>query len=125
MEISNSLQWFVPQSHNGLLEIMLFLGVVGAAYFAFLLLRTIVISLRCMRTQEQPLAVSALLFSIGIITIGISEAVLVNGFQALTGAFMITMLLCERALSTDRLLRRSRLRVLRQQRAMEALAQIA
>ena len=41
MEIGESIHWFAPEAHNGLLEILLTVGVVGAIFFFFLLARNI------------------------------------------------------------------------------------
>ena len=41
LEISEAVHWVVSTAHNGLLELLLDVGVFGAALFAFILIRTI------------------------------------------------------------------------------------
>lgn len=102
MEIADALHWVVPQSHNGILEILLYVGVVGATSFVFLWARTVWLALRCMRTSEKAVAISSLLSCTGIILVGISETVLIDPFEASTSVFFITGLLCERAVRAAR-----------------------
>jgi exopolysaccharide production protein ExoQ len=97
-EIDDAVHWVVPQAHNGLLEILLHVGVAGAAFFLFLLARNINLALRCLRTSDKALALSALLCCASIILVGISEIVLLNGLEASTPVFFVTGLYCERAL---------------------------
>jgi O-antigen ligase len=98
MEIGESIHWFAPEAHNGLLEILLTVGVVGAALFIFLLARNVELALRCLRTKERALAISAVLCCIGIILVGVSEMVLSAGLEASTPVFFVTGLYCERVL---------------------------
>jgi exopolysaccharide production protein ExoQ len=102
MEIADAIHWFAPEAHNGLLEILLTVGVVGAALFIFLLARTIGLALRCLRAENSTLAISTLLCCIGIILVGISEMVLLGGLQASTPVFFATGLYCERAIRLRR-----------------------
>jgi O-antigen ligase len=97
MQIADSLHWFAPQAHNGLLEMLLHVGVVGTAIFIFLWARTVWLSLRCMQTSEKALAITCLMSCAGLILVGISETVLVVPFEASTIVFFVTGLLCERA----------------------------
>jgi exopolysaccharide production protein ExoQ len=91
----------LPQAHNGLLEMLLQVGLVGTAFLFFLWSRTLVLALRCIRTSEKALAVSALLLCVGILLAGISETVLLAPFEASTDVFLVTGLLCEKALRTS------------------------
>jgi O-antigen ligase len=102
MQISDLLHWFVPQSHNGLLEILLYVGVIGAAFFIFLWLRTVLLSVRCLKSGDPAVAITCLLSCAGIILVGISETVLIDPFEASTSIFFITGLFCERALRVAR-----------------------
>ena len=52
VEISDAVHWVVPNAHNGLLEFLLDVGMLGTALFAFILIRTIVLAVRCLRTPE-------------------------------------------------------------------------
>jgi exopolysaccharide production protein ExoQ len=97
-EISNALRWSVPNAHNGLLEFLLGVGVLGTALFAFILIRTIVLAVRCLRTPERALAISTISCCAGILLIGVSETVLLTSTQSSTTLMFITSLMCERAL---------------------------
>ena len=81
MEISNAVQWVVPNSHNGLLECLLEIGVLGTALFMFILIRTIVLAIRCLHTPERALAISTISCCGGILLIGVSETVLLLLFS--------------------------------------------
>jgi len=97
-EISDSLQWVVPQAHNGLLEFLLNIGVVGTALFVFILIRNLVLAFRCLSTPARVLAVSAITCCVGILLEGVSETVLLAPTESLTPILFITGLMCERAL---------------------------
>jgi exopolysaccharide production protein ExoQ len=86
MEIAYQLRWFVPQSHNGLLEILLYVGFIGMPFFVYLWARTVWLSVRCMNSSSASLGLSSLLSCIGI-----------DPFEASTSVFFITGLMCERA----------------------------
>ncbi len=98
LEIDSTVLWVVPESHNGLLEILLDLGVVGAALFLFALARNITLGLRCLRASDTALGITSLLCCATIILTGISEMVLLAGLEASTPIFFVTGLYCERAL---------------------------
>jgi len=98
IEIDDAVHWVVPQAHNGLLEILLQVGVVGAVFFLVLLARSIGLGLRCLRTSDKALAISTLSCCASIILTGISETVMLNGLEASTVVFFVTGLYCERAL---------------------------
>jgi O-antigen ligase len=98
VDISDALKWYVPQAHNGLLEMLLNIGAIGAFYFVFLWARTIGLALRCMRTPAGAGAISPLLVCIGIFLIGISESVLMEPLQITTTIFFVTGFMSERAL---------------------------
>lgn len=101
-EISRVLQWYVPQAHNGLLEMTLNLGSVGACYIIFLLARAFWCALRSLRTTERELAASAIACIIGILLTGLSESVMVEPFQPDTAVFFVTALICDRAMRRGR-----------------------
>jgi exopolysaccharide production protein ExoQ len=98
MEIANSVKWFVPQAHNGLLEMLLNVGLAGTAIFIFLLARNIALAGRCLRTPEMALGTSTIVCCIGIFLVGVSENVLLAPTQSSTTVFFITGFMCEHAL---------------------------
>ena len=102
VEISTILLWYVPQAHNGLLEMLLNAGMVGTGYFIFLWARNVRSALQCARTPEKTLAISSFFACAGIFLIGISETVLMEPFQIITSVFFITGLMSERAVLAAR-----------------------
>ena len=109
VEIFDAVHWVVPHAHNGLLEGLLEIGALGTALFAFLLIRTIVLAVRCLRrTPERALAISTISCCAGILLVGISEPVLIISVQSFTPVIFITGLMCERALNVAKGLRRYR-----------------
>jgi O-antigen ligase len=97
LEISNALKWSVPQAHNGLLEILLDVGFVGAAFVLSILVRTMLIAIKCIRRADRVMGITCFLSGIGIIVVGVSEAVLLNSFEASTSVFFVTGFFCEQA----------------------------
>jgi O-antigen ligase len=95
-EISSLLGWPATHAHNGLMEMLLEVGIVGTIFFVFLWARNVVLALRCLRTPAKDFAVSSLLCCGGIVLMGVSENVLVDHSQVLVSVFFITGLMCER-----------------------------
>jgi exopolysaccharide production protein ExoQ len=110
MEIGIAEQWFVPQAHNGLLEMLLNVGVAGTTFFIFLFIRNVALAMRCFRSSARALAISTMLGCTGIVMLGISETVLLGGSQPTTPLFFITGLMCEQAV---RAAKRRRFRIVR------------
>jgi O-antigen ligase len=100
-EIAEALHWRSPNAHNGILEILLSVGLIGAIFFIYLLGRTLWLSLKCMRTPESAMGITCLLSCAGVVLVGVSETVLVYG-GAITCVFFITGFFCERAVTTAR-----------------------
>jgi exopolysaccharide production protein ExoQ len=98
IKISDILRWWVPQAHNGVLEILLSVGLVGLIFYVFLLGRTVSLSLKCMRTTERQMGLTCFLLCIGVILIGVSENVLLYT-GPITLVFFVSGFYCERALS--------------------------
>jgi exopolysaccharide production protein ExoQ len=109
LEISNTVHWVVPHAHNGLLESLLEIGVIGTALFAFILIRIIVLAARCLDTPERALAISTLSCCAGILLVGVSEPVLIVSIQAFTPVVFITGLMCERAVQAGKRVRQYRI----------------
>ena len=100
-EISDTLHWWVPQAHSGILEILLSVGFIGAGVFIYVWGRTVRLSLKCMRTSESSMAITCLSICAGAVLVGVSETVLLYG-GPITYIFFITGFYCERAISTTR-----------------------
>jgi exopolysaccharide production protein ExoQ len=99
--IADALHWYAPQAHNGALEILLSVGVVGLSFVIYVLGRAIWLSLRAMRTLESAMGITCFLSCAGILLVGISEEVLLypGGF---TLVFFATALFCEQTISRAR-----------------------
>lgn len=96
-EISDLLGWSVPEAHNGLLEMLLEVGIIGTGLFVFVWARNLLLAVKCLRAQEGELGVSALLCCMGIVLVGITELVLVDPSWISVSVFFVTGLMCERA----------------------------
>ncbi|HTZ69930.1 MAG TPA: O-antigen ligase family protein, partial [Acetobacteraceae bacterium] len=98
--ISTALGWDVPQAHNGLLEMLLDVGVVGTSLFVGLWLRSVWIASRCLRLGSREVAISQLICCGGILLVGATESVLVDPAQPAADMMFIVGLMCERTLRT-------------------------
>jgi O-antigen ligase len=96
LEISDTLGWRVPQAHNGILEIMLSVGLFGALCFVLVWLRNLRLAFRCMRESDKNMGSSCALSWIGILVVGMTEVVLIYPGPS-TMMFCLTGLFCERA----------------------------
>jgi O-antigen ligase len=101
-EVSTTLGWRVPEAHNGLLELLLEVGIVGTGAFLVLWIRNVAIALRCLWTSAKDIGQTALLNCSGIILVSISEEVMVDPAQISVVLFFVTGLYCEKALLADR-----------------------
>jgi exopolysaccharide production protein ExoQ len=95
-EIQAVVGWVAYSAHNGLLEILLDVGIVGSALFLLLWARNVVLALQRMNTAAKELAISSLLVCGGVLLNGITEPVLTDP-GVLTSAFFTMGLMCERA----------------------------
>lgn len=101
LQISESLKWIVPEAHNGILEILLSAGLIGAVMFLYLWGRTLVVSIKCMQTVESSVGITGFLVCAGVVLEGVSEWVLLYP-GPLTSVFFVTGFFCERAISRSR-----------------------
>jgi exopolysaccharide production protein ExoQ len=99
-EIAEALHWYAPEAHNGLLEILLSGGLVGAVWFIYLLVRTFRLCLQCIRF-DNAMAITCFSICAGILLEGVSEQVLLY-VDGLSGVFLISGFFCEQALSRAR-----------------------
>jgi exopolysaccharide production protein ExoQ len=105
-EGENWVTFFTPSNaHNGMLEFLLELGVVGTALFIFLLLRNFVLAVKCMNGPAGQFGLSSVLLLIGILVIGVSEAVLLAPLQLWTSLFFMMGFFCEKELWLARVAR--------------------
>ena len=100
-DIANALHWFSPEAHNGLLELLLSGGLLGAAWFLYLWVRAIRMSLQCMH-YDSAMAITCLSCCAGVLATGVSEQVLLY-VTGLNGVFFAAGFFCEQAISRGRL----------------------
>ena len=105
--ISLTLGWYVPQAHNGVLEILIELGFVGVALFISLWLRNLLLSVQCLQTPAKAFATTALLFYVSLLLMGASEAILLEPFELSTMLFFLFGFICELERSRAKERRRS------------------
>jgi len=96
--VSESLGWIVPQSHNGLLEMLLEVGAVGTIFFLIIICRNVMIAFRTLATAVGDIAISLLLCVGGILLVGITEGILLDPAEPALSIFFGMGLICERAL---------------------------
>jgi exopolysaccharide production protein ExoQ len=97
VEISDAIHWHVTEAHNGLLQVLLDVGMVGAAFFLFMLARNLTMAVKCIRGRAPEIGITLLLFLVGVLVIGVSEQVLVV-VDGWTAQFFMLGLMCEQAL---------------------------
>jgi exopolysaccharide production protein ExoQ len=107
VEISSVLGWggYVAEAHNGMLQLLLDVGVVGTAFFLFLWARNLVVAVKCINGPAPEIGVTALLLLVGILLIGVSEQVLAT-VDPVTTQFFLLGFMCERQLWLARRARR-------------------
>jgi exopolysaccharide production protein ExoQ len=87
----------VVEAHNGLLELLLDIGIFGTVFILFLWTRNLVLAVKCMNGPAPQIGVSSLLFLIAIVVIGVSEQVLVTS-DGPTVQFFLLGFMCEKEL---------------------------
>ena len=102
--------WFlnvIPNSHNGLLEALLGIGILGTSFFIFIWVRNFVMAIKCMTGPARQFGLSSVLLLIGILLIGVSEEVLLSPAQIWTNLFFMMGFICEKKLLLARARRRA------------------
>lgn len=92
----------LPNAHNGLLEFLLEIGLVGTAFFVFLWTRNFIMAIKCMNRTARNLGLSSVLLLMAILVIGVSEEVLLAGQQLWTILFFTMGFFCEKKLRLAR-----------------------
>ena len=100
--ISAELGWHVASAHNGLLEMLVEVGVIGTILISVIFLRSVWLAYRCLRTSARELGTSSLLCSGAIVITGVTELVLMDFSSAWTMLFFVFWLMCERTMRAVR-----------------------
>jgi O-antigen ligase len=102
-KISDAVGWDVPEAHNGMLDFMLQIGMIGTAVFGFLFARNMVLAVRCIHGHAKASGITLLAFLMTLAVMGVSETVLLAPDQVFTAQFFIIGFMCERQLRWARL----------------------
>jgi exopolysaccharide production protein ExoQ len=102
LQVEQVVKWTVANTHNGLLGLLLDVGVVGTSLFVFLWVRNFVMAVGCMSGPAQQFGLTSVLLLITILLIGTSEQVLLSPQQIWTSLFFVMGFICERELSLVR-----------------------
>jgi O-antigen ligase len=97
-ETCSMVGFCVNEAHNGVLQLLLDVGIVGTALFLFLWVRNLVMAVKCMNGPGAEIGVSALLLLVGILLIGVSEQVLTTADGPTTAQFFLLGFMCEKSL---------------------------
>lgn len=106
MGISDAVAWYVPEAHNGLLELLLELGLFGTALFVAIMVREFMQALHCMKSGDVGLGRITVLFLVGLLLMSVSEAILLTPNQVPTLQFFLYAFLCETDLAASSTRRR-------------------
>src|SRR6516164_5307112 len=96
-EIFAMIRYPINEAHNGLLQLLLDVGVVGTAFFLFLWVRNLVMAVKCINGPAPQLGVSAFLLLVATLMIGVSEQVLTT-VDGPTVQFFLVGFMCEKEL---------------------------
>ncbi len=107
-KIFDALKYDVPQAHNGLLGMLLDIGIIGTIYFAYIMLRSFMLIFKKMGSRDREIKFSLLLCLFALIFESFSEEFLTEPFNIITMTFLITGFLCDRAVRMERRRRYSR-----------------
>jgi len=100
-EIFAMIRYPINEAHNGLLQLLLDVGVVGTAFFLFLWVRNFAMAVKCINGPAPALGVSSLALLIGILLMGVTEQVLTTADVWTTQFFMLGFM-CEKQLELAR-----------------------
>ena len=92
----------ISNSHNGVLELLLDIGVLGTSFFIFLWARNFVMAVKCMKGRALQIGLSSLLMLVSVLVIGVSEEVLLSPTQIWTCLFFLMGFMCEKKLLLER-----------------------
>jgi exopolysaccharide production protein ExoQ len=98
LRVNNWYTDFVANAHNGLLELLLEIGLLGTSLFIFLWLKNFIMAVKCMNGPAGQIGLSSVLLLTGILVIGVSEVVLLSHEQIWTSLFFIMGFMCEKEL---------------------------
>ncbi len=92
VEISTFFLWGPDEAHNGLLQVLLDVGMIGTAFYLLMWIRNLVMAVKCMNGPAPEIGVTSLLLLVGILLIGVTEQVLVIVDEPTTQFFLLGFL---------------------------------
>jgi len=105
LQISEAIRrpddWYllgIANAHNGMLEFLLEVGLLGTSFFTFLWVRNFVMAIKCMKGPSAQIGLSSVLLLVGVLVIGVSEEVLISAGQIETSLFFLMGFMCEKKL---------------------------
>ncbi|HVY16469.1 MAG TPA: O-antigen ligase family protein [Rhodopila sp.] len=102
VEIDRALVWTVPEAHNGLLELLLQLGLVGTILVLVIMYRSFRQAKLCIRYADPYLGRTTIAFLVGLLVMAISEAILLAPGQITTLQFFLCAWMCDASLAVAR-----------------------
>ncbi len=78
VDVWNALGWMMPESHNGILELLLNVGYIGCAAFLYVFFGVLVTGVRNLKAGNGAIGIAALTACLGVAFYGVSEDVLIN-----------------------------------------------
>jgi exopolysaccharide production protein ExoQ len=96
-EINWMIGFDINEAHNGVLQLLLDVGIVGTAFFLFLWMRNVVMAVKCIDGPAPAIGVSSLALLIGILLMGVTEQVL-TVTDVWTAQFFMLGFICEKQL---------------------------
>jgi exopolysaccharide production protein ExoQ len=93
--ISDAVGWSVPEAHNGLLELLLQLGIFGTALFMANMVGNVSLAVKCIKRGDKALGRIMLLFIVGVILMSVSEAILLTPSMIPTLQFFLYRFMCD------------------------------
>lgn len=101
VEISTLFLWGPDEAHNGLLQVLLDVGMIGTAFYLLMWMRNLVMAMKCMNGPAPEIGLTSLLLLVGILLIGVTEQVLVVVDEQTTLFFLLGFM-SEQALRSRR-----------------------
>jgi exopolysaccharide production protein ExoQ len=100
-ELDATIGYYINEAHNGILQLLLDVGIVGTAFFLILWIRNFLLAVKCIHGLGSEVGVSSLLLLVGILVIGVSEQVLTT-VDGITAQFFLLGFMCEKELRLSR-----------------------
>jgi O-antigen ligase len=78
VDLWKKLGWIIPEAHNGRLDILLDVGYVGCAAFAYVFLASGITGVQNLKAGNSAIGIVAIMSFVGFLFYGVSEQILLN-----------------------------------------------